>query len=92
VWKNPSPNLSSGGWARNFSITPLTRWWPGFTPATRNCFPCRRPFRNFYALEQRYRSLFLGQFLGARERKRSGEVSKQKREEVFLRRRLASAH
>jgi oxygen-dependent protoporphyrinogen oxidase len=34
-------------------------------------------FPKLYALEQRYRSLFLGQFLGARERKRSGEVSKQ---------------
>jgi oxygen-dependent protoporphyrinogen oxidase len=34
-------------------------------------------FPKLFALEQRYRSLFLGQFLGARERKRSGEVSKQ---------------
>ena len=34
-------------------------------------------FPKLYALEQRYRSLFVGQFLGARERKRSGEVSKQ---------------
>ena len=34
-------------------------------------------FPKLYALEQRYRSLFLGQFLGARARKRSGEVSKQ---------------
>jgi hypothetical protein len=41
-------------------------------------------FPKLYALEQRYRSLFLGQFLGARERKRSGEVSKQRREEVFI--------
>jgi oxygen-dependent protoporphyrinogen oxidase len=29
------------------------------------------------AVEKKYRSLFLGQFLGARERKKSGEVSKQ---------------
>jgi oxygen-dependent protoporphyrinogen oxidase len=34
-------------------------------------------FPKLYALEQRYHSLFLGQFLGARERKRRGEVSKQ---------------
>jgi oxygen-dependent protoporphyrinogen oxidase len=34
-------------------------------------------FPKLHLLEQRYRSLFLGQFLGARERKRSGEVSKQ---------------
>jgi len=34
-------------------------------------------FPKLHALEQRYHSLFLGQFLGARERKRSGEVSKQ---------------
>jgi oxygen-dependent protoporphyrinogen oxidase len=34
-------------------------------------------FPKLFALEQRYRSLFLGQFLGARERKRRGEVSKQ---------------
>ena len=34
-------------------------------------------FPKLYALEQRYRSLFLGQVLGARARKRSGEVSKQ---------------
>ncbi len=34
-------------------------------------------FPKLHALEQRYHSLFVGQFLGARERKRSGEVSKQ---------------
>jgi oxygen-dependent protoporphyrinogen oxidase len=34
-------------------------------------------FPKLHRLEQRYRSLFLGQFLGARERKRTGEVSKQ---------------
>jgi oxygen-dependent protoporphyrinogen oxidase len=34
-------------------------------------------FPKLYAVEQRYRSLFLGQVLGARARKRSGEVSKQ---------------
>jgi oxygen-dependent protoporphyrinogen oxidase len=34
-------------------------------------------FPKLYALEKRHRSLFLGQVLGARERKRSGEVSKQ---------------
>ncbi|HXR07621.1 MAG TPA: protoporphyrinogen oxidase, partial [Candidatus Acidoferrum sp.] len=34
-------------------------------------------FPKLHLLEQRYRSLFLGQFLGARARKRSGEVSKQ---------------
>jgi len=34
-------------------------------------------FPKLHAVEQRYRSLFVGQVLGARERKRSGEVSKQ---------------
>ncbi len=34
-------------------------------------------FPKLHALEQKYHSLFLGQFLGARARKRSGEVSKQ---------------
>jgi oxygen-dependent protoporphyrinogen oxidase len=34
-------------------------------------------FPKLHALEQRYHSLFLGAALGARERKRSGEVSKQ---------------
>jgi oxygen-dependent protoporphyrinogen oxidase len=34
-------------------------------------------FPKLHAVEQRYHSLFLGQFLGARARKRSGEVSKQ---------------
>jgi oxygen-dependent protoporphyrinogen oxidase len=34
-------------------------------------------FPKLHALEQRYRSLFIGQVLGARARKRSGEVSKQ---------------
>lgn len=34
-------------------------------------------FPKLHALEQRYHSLFLGQILGARARKRSGEVSKQ---------------
>jgi oxygen-dependent protoporphyrinogen oxidase len=34
-------------------------------------------FPKLHALEQEYHSLFIGQFLGARERKRRGEVSKQ---------------
>jgi oxygen-dependent protoporphyrinogen oxidase len=34
-------------------------------------------FPKLHAVEQRYRSLFLGQILGAKERKRSGQVSKQ---------------
>jgi oxygen-dependent protoporphyrinogen oxidase len=34
-------------------------------------------FPKLHKLEQRYRSLFLGQILGARERRRSGEVSKK---------------
>ena len=55
----------------------MIRWWPEFTPATPGCFPCSQAFPKLYALEQRYRSLFLGQVLGARARKRSGEVSKQ---------------
>ena len=38
VWKNRSPNLFSGDWARNSLITPLIPWWPEFTPATRISF------------------------------------------------------
>ena len=37
----------------------------------------KHAFPKLHALEQKYGSLILGQFLGARERKRSGEVSKQ---------------
>jgi oxygen-dependent protoporphyrinogen oxidase len=37
----------------------------------------KHAFPRLHALEQRYGSLILGQFLGARERKRRGEVSKQ---------------
>ncbi len=37
----------------------------------------RQAFPKLHALEQKYRSLILGQFLGARERKRRAEVSKQ---------------
>ena len=37
----------------------------------------REAFPKLHALEQRYGSLILGQVLGARERKRSGNVSKQ---------------
>ncbi len=37
----------------------------------------RHGFPKLHAIEQRYGSLILGQFLGARERKRRGEVSKQ---------------
>lgn len=39
-------------------------------------------FPKLHAIEQRYRSLFLGQYLGARERKRSGEISKQDAKKV----------
>jgi len=43
--------------------------------------PCRlsvrHAFPKLHALEQRYGSLIAGQFLGARERKRQGRVSKQ---------------
>lgn len=38
----------------------------------------KHAFPKLWALEQRYGSLLLGQFLGARERKRRAEVSKQK--------------
>ena len=37
----------------------------------------RHAFPKLHAVEQRYGSLLIGQFLGARERKRRGEVSKQ---------------
>jgi oxygen-dependent protoporphyrinogen oxidase len=37
----------------------------------------KHAFPKLHALEARYRSLFIGQALGARERKRRGEISKQ---------------
>ena len=42
----------------------------------------RHAFPKLHALEQRYGSLILGQFLGARERKRRAEVSKQNAKKV----------
>lgn len=39
-------------------------------------------FPRLHAVEQRYGSLILGQFLGARERRRRGEVSKQEAKKI----------
>lgn len=39
-------------------------------------------FPRLHAVEQRYGSLILGQFLGARERKKRGEVSKQEAKKI----------
>ncbi len=36
----------------------------------------REAFPKLHAIEQRYRSLFLGQFLGAHERRKTGEIAK----------------
>ena len=84
AWKNPSRNSSCGGWARNFLITPLIRWWPGFTPATRRMLSVPQAFPKLHALEQRYRSLFLGQGPGrARAQTQRGSFQ-AKREEAFL--------
>lgn len=42
----------------------------------------RHGFPKLHAIEQRYGSLIVGQFLGARERKRRGEVSKQEAKKI----------
>jgi len=42
----------------------------------------RHAFPRLHTVEQRYGSLILGQFLGARERRRRGEVSKQEARKV----------
>jgi oxygen-dependent protoporphyrinogen oxidase len=66
----------------DYAIDPLVA---GIYAGNPKMLSVSQAFPKLHALEQRYHSLFLGQFLGARARKRSGEVSKQEREEVFLR-------
>jgi oxygen-dependent protoporphyrinogen oxidase len=58
----------------DYAIDPLVA---GIYAGNPKLLSVSQAFPKLYAVEQRYRSLFLGQFLGARERKRSGEVSKQ---------------
>jgi oxygen-dependent protoporphyrinogen oxidase len=58
----------------DYAIDPLVA---GIYAGNPQLLSVSQAFPKLYALEQRYRSLFLGQFLGARERKRSGQVSKQ---------------
>ena len=41
-------------------------------------------FPKLYALEQEYGSLIKGQIFGARQRKRSGEVARPTRYEIFV--------
>ncbi len=58
----------------DYAINPLVAGVYAGNPAK---LSVRHAFPKLHALEQRYGSLILGQFLGARERKKSGEVSKQ---------------
>jgi oxygen-dependent protoporphyrinogen oxidase len=58
----------------DYAIDPLVA---GIYAGNPRLLSVSQAFPKLYAVERRYRSLFLGQFLGARERKRSGEVSKQ---------------
>ncbi len=58
----------------DYAIDPLVA---GIYAGNPRLLSVSQAFPKLHLLEQRYRSLFLGQFLGARERKRSGEVSKQ---------------
>jgi len=58
----------------DYAIDPLVA---GIYAGNPQMLSVTQAFPKLHALEQRYRSLFLGQMLGASERKRSGEVSKQ---------------
>jgi protoporphyrinogen/coproporphyrinogen III oxidase len=58
----------------DYAIDPLVA---GIYAGNPHLLSVTQAFPKLHALEQRYHSLFLGQFLGARKRKRSGEVSKQ---------------
>ena len=56
----------------------MTRSWPEFTRAIRTSFPCTHAFPKLKALEDKYGSLIKGQIFGARDRKKSGEVAKDR--------------
>jgi protoporphyrinogen/coproporphyrinogen III oxidase len=63
----------------NYAINPLVAGIYAGNPAQ---LSVKHAFPKLHALEQRYGSLLLGQFLGARERKRRGEVSKQQAKKI----------
>jgi len=58
----------------DYAIDPLVA---GIYAGNPKALSVSQAFPKLHALEQRYRSLLVGQVLGARERKRRGEVSKQ---------------
>lgn len=63
----------------DYAINPLVGGVYAGDPAR---LSVQRAFPKLYETEQRYGSLIRGQFLGARERKRSGEVSKQNAKKI----------
>jgi oxygen-dependent protoporphyrinogen oxidase len=58
----------------DYAIDPLVA---GIYAGNPRLLSVSQAFPKLYKLEQRYRSLIVGQILGARERKRTGEVSKK---------------
>ena len=77
-WRRASPNLSCADSTRNSSTTPSTRWSPGFTPAIPYKLSVTHAFPKLKALEDNYGSMIKGQIFGARERKKRGEVAKDR--------------
>ena len=56
----------------------MTRWWPEYTRAIRTSFRFQHAFPKLTALEDKYGSLIKGQIFGARERKKRGEIAKDR--------------
>ncbi|HWD21348.1 MAG TPA: protoporphyrinogen oxidase [Verrucomicrobiae bacterium] len=63
----------------DYAINPMVA---GVYAGDPNRLSVRQAFPKLHALEQRYRSLILGQVLGARARRQRGEVSKQNAKKI----------